>query len=102
MNVYIINHSTYGYETGEFYTETEVFESLESAQVYFELIKINIIDEYLNSAEVESLHDMDEDSFYMDEEPTLNGMDYFYIDYDDYAWDRIKIIKKPILAFKEA
>ena len=45
---------------------------------------------------------MDEDSFYMDEEPTLNGMDYFYIDYDDYAWDRIKIIKKPILAFKEA
>ena len=102
MNVYIINHSTYGYETGEFYIETEVFESLESAQAYFELIKTNIIDEYLNCAEVSSLHDMDQDMFYMDDEPTLNGMDYFYIDYDDYAWDKLRIEEKPIMAFMEA
>ena len=102
MNVYIITHSTYGYEDCEYYTETEVFESLESAQVYFELMKTNIIDEYLNYAEVSSLHDMDTDIFYMDNEPTLNGMNYLYIDYDDYGWDKMKIEKKPILAFKEA
>ena len=54
MNVYIITHSTYGYEDGEFFTNTEVFESLESAQAYFELMKINIIDEYLDYAEVSS------------------------------------------------
>jgi hypothetical protein len=102
MDVYIITHSAYGYYDGEFFTDTEVFESLESAQVYFELMKTNIIDEYLDYAGVSSLHDMDNDIFYMDDEPTLNGMDYFYMDYDDYAWDRMKIEKKPILAFKEA
>ena len=101
MNVYIITHSTYGYEDCEFFTDTEVFESLESAQAYFELMKTNIIDEYLSHAEVKSIHDMDEDIFYMDDEPTLNGMDYLYIDYDVYGWDKLKIIEKPILAFKE-
>lgn len=101
MNVYIINHSTYGYEDGEFSTETEVFESLESAQAYFALMKINIIDEYLHYAEVESVYDMDEDLFYMDDEPTMNNMDYLYIDYDDYGWDKLRIIKKPVMAFKE-
>lgn len=102
MDVYIITHSAYGYMDGEFFTDIEVFESLESAQVYFELMKTNIIDEYLNCAEVSSLNDMDQDMFYMDDEPTLNGMDYFYIDYDNYAWDKMKIEKKPILAFQEA
>ena len=101
MNVYIITHSTYGYEDGDFFNNTEVFESLESAQVYFELMKINIIDEYLEHAEVISIYDMDEDMFYMDDEPTMDNMDYLYIDYDDYGWDKLKIIEKPILAFKE-
>ena len=101
MNVYIITHSTYGYEDGEFFTDTEVFESLESAQAYFELMKINIIDEYLEHAEVKSIYDMDEDMFYMDDEPTMDNMDYLYIDYDDYGWDKLKIIEKPILVFKE-
>lgn len=102
MNVYIIDHSTYGYYDGEFFSDTDVFESLESAQAYFELIKANIIDEYLDHAEVSSLHDMDNDIFYMDDEPMSNGMNYFYIDYDDYGWDKIKIEKKPVLIFKEA
>ena len=65
-------------------------------------MKTNIIDEYLDHAEVSSLHDMDLDIFYMDDEPTMNGMDYLYIDYDDYGWDRLKIIEKPVMAFKEA
>ena len=102
MNVYIKTHSTYGYEDGEFFTNTEVFESLESAQMYFELMKINIIDEYLEHAEVKSIHDMDEDMFYMDNEPTMDNMDYLYIDYDDYGWDKLRITKKPVMAFKEA
>ena len=102
MNVYIINHSTYGYMDGEFHTNTEVFESFESAQAYFELIKTNIIDEYLDYAEVLSLHDMDQDIFYMDDEPTMNNMDYLCIDYDDYGWDRLRIEEKPVMVFKEA
>ena len=64
-------------------------------------MKINIIDEYLEHAEVKSIYDMDEDMFYMDDEPTMDNMDYLYIDYDDYGWDKLKIIEKPILAFKE-
>lgn len=96
MNVYIINHSTYGYEDGEFFTNTEVFESFESAQAYFELIKANIIDKYLNYAEVSSLYDIDEDIFYK------NNMNYLYINYDDYGWDKLRIEKKPVMAFKEA
>lgn len=102
MNVYIIIHSTYGYEDSEFFTDTEVFESLESAQVYFEMMKTNIIDEYLSYARVESIYDMDEDTFYMDDEQLMDYMNYFYIDYDDYGWDKLRIIKKPVMAFKEA
>lgn len=102
MNVYIIIHSTYGYEDSEFFTDTEVFESLESAQVYFEMMKTNIIDEYLSYARVESIHDMDEDTFYMDDEQLMDYMNYFYIDYDDYGWDKLRIMKKPVMAFEEA
>lgn len=93
MFVYIINHSTYRYEDNEFYTDTEVFESLESAQAYFELMKTNIIDDYLSYAGVESIY------VYMDDEPLMN---YFYIDYDDYGWDKLRIMKKLVMAFKEA
>lgn len=93
MFVYIINHSTYGYEDNEFYTDTEVFESLESAQAYFELMKTNIIDDYLSYAGVESIY------VYMDDDPLMN---YFYIDYDDYGWDKLRIMKKLVMDFKEA
>lgn len=102
MNVYIINHSTYGYQDREFYTDIEVFKSLESAQAYFELMKTNIIDEYLNYAEVESIYDIDdEDIFYMNDEPTMDSIDYLYIEYDDYGWDKLIIIEKPVMVFKE-
>ena len=100
--VYTIVWESYAYMDGEFSTTVDIFDDLESAKIYFEMMKTNIIDEYLDYAEVSSLHDMDEDIFYMDDEPTLNGMNYLYMDYDDYGWDRLKIEEKPVMAFKEA
>lgn len=100
--VYTIVLASYAYMDSEFSVTVDVFDDLESAKIYFEIMKTNIIDEYLDYAEVSSLQDMDEDIFYMDNEPTRDGMDYFYIDYDDYGWDKLRIEEKSVMTFKEA
>ncbi len=100
MNVYTIVWETYGYEDDYFSTEIEVFETLDSAKVYFDIIKSNIIREYLEHTEYQSLEDMINDEyFYMDDEPARDSDNYFYIEYDEYGRDKLRIYKKPVMKF---
>lgn len=98
--VYTIVWESYAYMDDEFGTTVDVFDDLESAKTYFEMMKSNIIREYLDYTgyeEIESL--IDDDYFYMDEEPTSNGDQYLYIEYDDYGRDKLRIYEKPVMKF---
>ena len=100
MNVYTIVHETYGYEDNEYGSIVEIFETLDSAKIYFEMMKSNIIREYIDYTEYQTLEEMmADDNFYMDEEPTLDGNKYLFIDYDEYGHDRLRIYEKPVMKF---
>jgi hypothetical protein len=98
--VYTIVWESYAYMDDEFSTEVDVFNDLESAKIYFEMIKSNIIREYLDYTEYNAIESLiDDDYFYMDEEPTSNGDQYLYIEYDDYGRDKLRIYEKPVMKF---
>ena len=98
--VYTIVWESYGYMDDEFSTTVDIFDDLESAKIYFEMMKTNIIKEYLDYAEVLTIEELAyDDELYMDEEPTPNGDLYLYIDYVDYGHDRLRIYEKPIMKF---
>ena len=98
--VYTIVWESYGYMEDEFSTEVDVFNDLESAKIYFEMIKTNIIKEYLDYVGVNDItHLIDDDAFYMDETPVLSGDEYFYIEYDDFGRDKLRIYEKPVMKF---
>ena len=98
--VYTIVWESYGYMDDEFSTTVDVFNDLESAKIYFDMMKTNIIKEYLDYTEyltIEAL--IDDEFFYIDEQPTLNGDQYLYIDYDDFGHDKLRIYEKPVMKF---
>lgn len=98
--VYTIVWETYGYMDNEFSTEVDVFNDLESAEIYFEMMKTNIIKEYLDYVSVNDItHLINDDACYIDEQPTLNGDQYLYIEYDDFGYDRLRIYEKPVMKF---
>ena len=98
--VYTIVLESYGYMDDEFSTTIDVFDDLESAKIYFEMMKSNIIREYLDYTEYEAIEGLvDDEYFYMDETPVLNGDQYLYIDYTDFGYDRLRIYEKPVMKF---
>ena len=98
--VYTIVWESYGYIDDEFSTNVDVFNDLESAKIYFEMMKSNIIKEYLDYTEYEAIEGLVNDEyFYMDETPVLNGDQYLYIDYTDFGYDRLRIYEKPVMKF---
>ena len=98
--VYTIVWESYGYMDNEFSAEVDVFNDLESARIYFEMMKSNIIREYLDYTGYEAIESLiDDDYFYIDEEPTSNGDQYLYIEYDDYGRDKLRIYEKPVMRF---
>ena len=98
--VYTIVWESYGYMDDEFSTTVDVFDDLESAKIYFEMMKTNIIKEYLDYAGVNDITPLiNDDEFYIDEQPTLNGDQYLYIDYTDFGHDRLRIYEKPVMKF---
>lgn len=100
MYVYTIVHESYGYEDDSFSTEIEIFETLDNAKFYFEMIKSNIIQDYMEYTEYPTIEEMiDDEFFYMDETPTRDGNEYFYIDYDDFGHDKLRIFEKPVMKF---
>ncbi len=100
MNVYVIVCESYASMDDSFDTTVEVFETLDSAKAYFEMMKLNIIQDYIEYTEYQTLEEMiDDDFFYMDETPTSNGDEYFYIDYEDFGHDKLRIVKKPVMKF---
>ena len=55
------------------------------------MMKSNIIQEYIDYTEYKNLEEMmNDDNFYIDEEPTGQGDEYLYIEYDDYGYDRLR------------
>ncbi len=98
--VYTIVWESYGYMDDEFSTTIDVFNDLESAKIYFEVIKTDLIKDYLDYTGYEIIEGLiNDECFYMDEEPTSNGDQYLYIDYDDYGHDRLRIYEKPVMKF---
>ena len=66
--VYAIVWESYGYMDDEFSTTIDVFNDLESAKIYFEMIKTNIIREYLDYVGVNDItHLINDDECYIDE-----------------------------------
>lgn len=98
--VYTIVWESYGYMDDEFSSTVDVFNDLESAKIYFEMMKTNIIKEYLDYVGVNDItHLIDDGEFYIDEEPTLNGDMYLYINYSEFGHDRLRIYEKPVMKF---
>lgn len=98
--VYTVVWESYGYMDNEFSAEVDVFNDLESAKIYFEMMKSNIIKEYLDYVSVNDItYLINDDAFYIDEEPTANGDQYLFIDYDDFGHDRLRIYEKPVMKF---
>jgi hypothetical protein len=98
--VYTLVWESYGYMDDEFSVEVDVFDDLESAKIYFEMIKTNIIKEYLDYVGVNDItHLINDDEFYIDEEPTSNGDQYLFIDYSEFGHDRLRIYEKPVMKF---
>lgn len=101
MKVYTLVWETYGYMDNETSVEVELFKDMASAMEYYESLKMHIIEEYLEHAGCESLNDLSEDYFYIDDTPVRDGSPYLFIDYDDYGHDRIRIYEKSIMSFME-
>lgn len=98
--VYIIVWESYAFMDNDFGTIIEAFNDLESAKIYFEMMKSNTIKEYLDYTGYEAIEGLVNDEyFYIDEEPTSNGDQYLYIEYDDYGYDRLRIYEKPVMKF---
>jgi hypothetical protein len=98
--VYTLVWESYGYMDDEFSVEVDVFDDLESAKIYFEMIKTNIIKEYLDYVGVNDItHLINDDEFYIDEEPTANGDQYLFVDYSEFGHDRLRIYEKPVMKF---
>ena len=100
MNVHVIVWESYGYEDNEFNTTIEVFDDLGSAKIYFEMMKSNIIREYLDYTEYEAIEGLVNDEyFYMNESPSLDSDQHLYIEYDEYGHDKLCIYEKPVMKF---
>lgn len=98
--VYTIVWESYGYMDNEFSADVDVFNDLESAKIYFEMMKTNIIKEYLDYTGVLTIEELVcDDECYIDEEPTLSGDYYLYIDYTDFGHDKLRIYEKPVMKF---
>ena len=66
--VYTLVWESYGYMDDEFGTTIDIFSDLESAKIYFEMIKTNIIREYLDYVGVNDItHLINDDECYIDE-----------------------------------
>ena len=58
------------------------------------------IKEYLDYTGVLTIEELVcDDECYIDEEPTLSGDYYLYIDYTDFGHDRLRIYEKPVMRF---
>ena len=98
--VYTIVWESYGYMDDEFSSTVDVFNDLESAKIYFEMMKTNIIKEYLDYTQYETIEGLiDDEYFYMDEQPTRDGNEYLFIDYDEFGHDKLRIYEKPVMKF---
>ena len=106
MKVYVLTHEIYSYEDHDTNIEVELFNTYEDAIFYFELLKVNIIDEYERRTN-ESLHVLEQwDEFYSYEHyydlPEHNTKMIFNMSLDEYGHDFVTIKEKTIMSFVEA
>ncbi len=100
MNLYVIVWESNDSMYNGFNAIVEVFNDLKSAEIYFEILKSNIIKEYLDYARCETIEELvDDEYFYMNETSVLDYDQYLYAKYDDYMHDKLLIYKKPIIKF---
>ena len=98
--VYIVKYDVYSIEDNNSESFVEVFDSLESATNYFEIKKEQILQEYCDYTDTDSIQDlMDNYDFDYDFKSTVYGLSYAYLWLEDYGHDRLVIQKKDIMKF---
>ena len=98
--VFIVKHDIYGYEDNSFESFIEVFCNASSAKNYFEVKKEQIMQEYYDYTDTNSIQELkDNYEFYSDLEPTVYGLPYLYMDLEEYGFDKMVVQKKDIMSF---
>ena len=101
IKVYIIKHDSYAYEGDEFESYVEVFDSLKSANEYFELAKENIRYEYISESGAKNIEDFyNNNDVYIDSEPNVYGYPYYFINMSEFGFDRLVILEKSVMSFE--
>ena len=64
------------------------------------MMTMSRIEEYLDYTGYEIIEGLINDEyFYMDEQPSLDSDEYLYIEYSEYGHDKLRIYEKPIMKF---
>lgn len=106
MEIFVLVHEIYSYEDHDTEINTELFKTYEDAKIYFELLKVNVIDEYERRTN-EPLRVLEQwDEFYSYENyydlPGDTTKMIFNMSLDEYGHDFITIKKKTVMSFMEA
>ena len=98
--VFIVKHDIYGYEDDTYESFVEVFRDESSARNYFEVKKEQVMQEYYEYTDTNSIQELEENyDFYSDLEPTVFSLPYLFMNLDEYGFDRLVVQKKDIMSF---
>lgn len=102
MIVYELRHTIYVWEDCDTTVNTLIFETEDDAIEYLNAKRTDLIDEYCKELNIpysiEMLHQQLEidDGSYND---ITDESDYFYVEIEEYGFDRLEITKKEVLKF---
>mgnify|MGYP003299105125 CR=1 FL=1 len=98
--VYVLVIEYYIYWDNEHTTKTEVFSDKQSAMNYLQMLKPQSLNDICETTgytieELKQYHDEGEYVWCFD----INDDDYFHVEVDEYGYDRMYIVEKPIMTF---
>lgn len=102
MIVYELRHTIYVWEECDTTVNTLIFETEEDAIEYLETKKMDLVDEYCKELNLpfslNTLHQYlsQDDGTYSD---ITDEETYFYVEIEEYGFDRLEITKKEVLRF---
>lgn len=103
MYVFMVVHQYYSFDDEHYDVDIDVFNNIKDAKDYFFLKKSNIVDEHFEVHGVNTIAEFLQSDFcYCDEEEFVDGEPYLFIENEHYGSDRLMIVQKPIMNFKES
>ena len=104
MIVYVITHTAYNDEDRDYSTGVEVFDTLDNAKVYYDMIKTNIINDYeqYSGSNIEELFRCNNALMREYEYDHTKGTDVrklLVLELDNYGSDTLIIREKDIMSF---